>query len=147
MGDLIFVLFLLYMITRAFNKSRTKRQEYERRRRKRSTINTRPKTVIPSLPEKEGKPKREQELSKSFSEKKDLKKTRLSTEKFRQDNTFRKEKRGAAVRQVVNAAAKQEKPIDSINLKDRQDLVKGIVYSELLGKPRALNPWSPRGRV
>jgi len=135
LGDLIFVLIIVYIFFRAFLRARKRKEAYERRRAREPAAagsGARPKTIVHPLPEKEicrtasttpGVP----EAGKIYED------TSSIPER---DGYF---ERTALKRQAVSPAGKER----LIDLSDNREQVKGIIYSEVLGPPRSLKPWSP----
>ncbi|NLJ99728.1 MAG: hypothetical protein GX318_00625 [Clostridia bacterium] len=136
MDGLIFILFILYIITRAYDKANTKKKDHERRKGgEPSTVHS--KTTTSHLPEKEVTAKIETSIAPgAVSVDRALGKTKVTSEMHIADREISSKKR-------VGTAGKGEQTIQTIPA-SKNDLIMGVVYSEILGRPRSLNQWKPQ---
>jgi len=135
LGDLIFVLIIIYIFFRAYLRARKRKEAYERRHTREQAAagsGAKPKTIVHPLPEKE--------ICRTPSTAPDVPEAGKIYESTSSvpggDSYFEKT---ALKQQAVSPAGKGR----LIDLRDNREQVRGIIYSEVLGPPRSLKPWSP----
>ncbi|HBT20302.1 MAG TPA: hypothetical protein DEA47_02880 [Peptococcaceae bacterium] len=139
MGDLIFLLLILYLVFRSYARAKRRRWEYEeKRRRSKQDLHKhiKPEPSIPrTIPVEEVVPKIE-ELKENLFSLPSFEETEEKTANFPDEKAEL-----TCPKEIVAEKGK------SADLKRRivpAELYKGVVYAEILGPPRAKKPWLPK---